>query len=56
MHGYTTAFTVSAALLGAAGVVAALSIRASRHDLKLTVEPISPELFADEAVAVAEAI
>jgi EmrB/QacA subfamily drug resistance transporter len=33
VHGYTTAFTVSAVLLAFAAVVAALLIRATRHDM-----------------------
>jgi hypothetical protein len=33
VHGYTTAFTVSAALLLAAAVVAAVLVRASRHQV-----------------------
>jgi EmrB/QacA subfamily drug resistance transporter len=34
VHGYTTAFTVSAGLLAAAAVVAGLLVRASRHHLQ----------------------
>ena len=34
VHGYTTAFTVSALLLAAAAVVAFALIRASRHDVQ----------------------
>ncbi len=33
VHGYTTAFTVSAVLLGAAALVCLLMLRATRHDL-----------------------
>jgi len=33
VHGYTTAFTVSAVLLAAAAVVSVLVLRASRHDV-----------------------
>lgn len=41
VHGYTVAFTVSAALLAAAAVIAGILVRASRHDLQseLEVEP-----------------
>ena len=37
VHGYTTAFTLSAVLLAFAAVVAGILIRASRHDVR--VEP-----------------
>jgi hypothetical protein len=44
VHGYTTAFTVSAALLAGAAVVAGVLVRASRHQLG------SQELVVDEPV------
>ena len=43
VHGYTTAFTVSAGLLAIAAIVAALIIRASRGD-------VQPETVIDEAM------
>jgi len=40
VHGYTTAFTVSAALLAGAAIVAGVLVRASRHQVGAQTEPI----------------
>jgi EmrB/QacA subfamily drug resistance transporter len=58
VHGYTTAFTVSAALLAFAAIVAGVLIRATRHDLSTGTEPAlvvegavaGPSLSAEEAL------
>lgn len=40
VHGYTMAFSISAALLGAAGAVSLLVLRAQRRDLPAPLEPV----------------
>jgi EmrB/QacA subfamily drug resistance transporter len=40
VHGYTTAFTVSAALLGAASLVSLILLRASRQDVPADIEVV----------------
>jgi predicted MFS family arabinose efflux permease len=48
VHGYTTAFTVSAALLAAAAVVAGLLVQASRHQAQATATVTDfPEVQSD---------
>jgi EmrB/QacA subfamily drug resistance transporter len=54
VHGYTTAFTVSAFLLAAAAVVAWALIRASRNDLQSEVAIGDAALLSSEFVAVVE--
>ena len=46
VHGYTTAFTVSAALLAVAFVVTTVFIRASKHDLERVPEGVELEPLA----------
>ncbi len=46
VHGYTTAFTLSAALLAIAAVTSAVLIRASRRDVQPGEEPVEGELLA----------
>ena len=48
VHGYTTAFTVSAVLLAAAAIVAAVLIRASRDQLQPEAQLAVPVAFAVE--------
>lgn len=49
VHGYTTAFTISAVLLAAAAVIAGLIIRASRHHV--SVDPIALPIDEDSGKA-----
>ncbi len=57
VHGYTTAFTVSAALLVGAAVVAGVLVRASRHqpgsqEMVVDDQPLQPEpVLVEESVA-----
>jgi hypothetical protein len=48
VHGYTTAFTVSAILLAAAAVVSGVLIRASRDQPRPEAQLTEPALFASE--------
>ena len=62
VHGYTTAFTVSAVLLAGAAVVAGVLVRASRHQIEVeavaveavTVDAVTVDAVTVEAVAVGE--
>lgn len=51
VHGYTTAFTVSAFLLAAAAVVAFALIRASRQDVQTETAPGDPAFVNSELAA-----
>jgi EmrB/QacA subfamily drug resistance transporter len=56
VHGYTTAFTVSGALLAAAALAAGVLIRASRHQLQPG-EPVSDRTMSgSELLVVAESV
>jgi hypothetical protein len=51
VHGYTTAFTVSAGLLLLAAVVSGTLIRASKHDLAVeSNDPVGDQALADAPV------
>ncbi len=56
VHGYTTAFTVSAALLAAAAVVAGVLIRASRHQVQPEVSVGDRTMSGSELIAAAESV
>ena len=56
VHGYTTAFTVSAALLAAAALVAAVLIRASRNQVQTAGALAEPAFLDGEVVAAAGAV
>ena len=56
VHGYTTAFTVGAALLAAAAVVAGVLIRASRHHVQPEVSVGDRAMSGSELIAAAESV
>jgi len=56
VHGYTTAFTVSAALLAAAALAAGVLIRASRHHVQREVVVGDRPVSGSELIAVAESV
>ncbi len=56
VHGYTTAFTVSAFLLAAAAIVAWALIRASRHEVQPEAAYSDAALLSSELVAIAEPV
>ncbi len=56
VHGYTTAFTVSAALLAAAALAAGVLIRASRHHVQRDVMVGDRAVSGSELIAVAESV
>ena len=56
VHGYTTAFTVSAALLAAAALAAGVLVRASRHHVLHEVVIGDPVTSASELIAAAEPV
>ena len=56
VHGYTTAFTVSAALLAAAALAAGVLIRASRHHVQREVVVGDRAVSGSELIAVAESV
>ncbi len=48
VHGYTTAFTVSAVLLAAAALAAGLLIRASRDEMQSETQFVESSVFSSE--------
>ncbi len=56
VHGYTTAFTVSAALLAAAALLAGLLVRASRHHVQAEPATGDRASSSSELIAVAESV
>jgi EmrB/QacA subfamily drug resistance transporter len=56
VHGYTTAFTVSAVLLAGAAVVAGVLVRASRHQVDVEAQGIEEELARLEPALVEESV
>ncbi|MGO9581512.1 MAG: MFS transporter [Acidimicrobiales bacterium] len=56
VHGYTTAFTLSAALLAAAAVVSGVLIKASRHHVQPEAAPGDAALYRSELVPAVEPV
>ena len=56
VHGYTTAFKVSAALLAAAALAAGVLVRASRHHVQPEVKAGDEAVSGSEFLAVAESV
>jgi hypothetical protein len=56
VHGYTTAFTVSAALLALAAIVAGVLIKASRHEIQPEISIGGAVVFESEFAPIAEPV